>query len=118
MRAGRGKGGGLAGSRRPPAAHSAAAAILCLIRRRRHKMPPARGRRFFTARGALGAGRATAAIATPPRDAAPIIVLNRCPALQRGAVIGLLCGCAHAYSAAPPVRAEEGGESGRALTFS
>lgn len=56
-----GRGGGLAGSRRPPAAHSAAAAILCLSRCRRHKMPPARGRRFFTARGALGAGQGAAA---------------------------------------------------------
>lgn len=84
----KGKGGGLAGSRRPPAAHSAAAAILCLSRRRRHKMPPARGGRFFTARGALGAGRGAATQTTPPRRAAPITALPRRPALQAGAVIG------------------------------
>ncbi|CAN8190080.1 unnamed protein product [Coccothraustes coccothraustes] len=55
-------------------------------------MPPARGRRFFTARGALGAGRAAAAITTPTLDAAPITVLAPRPALQRGAVIGRSAG--------------------------
>lgn len=118
MRAGRGKGGGLAGSRRPPAAHSAAAAILCLSRRRRHKMPPARGRRFFTARGTLGAGAGRCrANHAPSRCLANHRPLSapRPPAWGGDWALG---GTAHAYSAVPRVRAEEGGEGGRALTRS
>lgn len=77
---GEGKGNarpaGSAGSRPPPVPHSAAAAILSLNRcYRGHKMPPACSRRFFTARGTLGAGRggpgACAKVRPPPARGAP-----------------------------------------------
>lgn len=59
--------GPLAPGRHRPRHSGTAAAILSRSRRSRgHKMPPARGRCFFTARGTLGAGRGA-----PPRLPSP-----------------------------------------------